>query len=87
MLGCPGLIDASRAGNVTLANAVGNGVADDKLVYTYLPDLIRYYLHRSRCSTTSTPGGSATPTPARRCSTGSTSWCSSRSTGRAARAS
>lgn len=44
MLGCPGLIDAARAGNVTLANAVGNGVADDKLVYTYLPDLIRYYL-------------------------------------------
>jgi len=44
LLGCPGLIDAARAGNVTLANAVGNGVADDKLVYTYLPDLIRYYL-------------------------------------------
>lgn len=44
MLGCPGLIDAARAGNVTIANAVGNGVADDKLVYTYLPDLIRYYL-------------------------------------------
>ncbi|UDY24910.1 circularly permuted type 2 ATP-grasp protein [Nocardioides sp. Kera G14] len=44
MLGVPGLIDAARAGNVTLANAVGNGVADDKLVYTYLPDLIRYYL-------------------------------------------
>lgn len=43
-LGCPGLIDAARAGNVTLANAVGNGVADDKLVYTYLPDIIRYYL-------------------------------------------
>jgi uncharacterized circularly permuted ATP-grasp superfamily protein len=45
LLGCPGMIDASRAGQVTLANAVGNGVADDKLVYTYLPDLIRYYLH------------------------------------------
>jgi uncharacterized circularly permuted ATP-grasp superfamily protein len=44
MLGCPGLIDAARAGNVTLANAVGNGVADDKLVYTYMPDVIRYYL-------------------------------------------
>jgi uncharacterized circularly permuted ATP-grasp superfamily protein len=44
MLGCPGMIDAARAGHVTLANAVGNGVADDKLVYTYLPDLIRYYL-------------------------------------------
>ncbi len=41
MLGCPGMIDAARSGNVTLANAVGNGVADDKLVYTYLPDLIR----------------------------------------------
>ncbi|WP_244928881.1 circularly permuted type 2 ATP-grasp protein [Nocardioides sp. W7] len=44
MLGCPGMIDAARAGNVTIANAVGNGVADDKLVYTYLPDIIRYYL-------------------------------------------
>ena len=44
MLGCPGMLDAARAGNLTLANAVGNGVADDKLVYTYMPDLIRYYL-------------------------------------------
>jgi uncharacterized circularly permuted ATP-grasp superfamily protein len=44
LLGCPGLINACRAGNVTIANAVGNGVADDKLVYTYVPDLIRYYL-------------------------------------------
>jgi uncharacterized circularly permuted ATP-grasp superfamily protein len=44
LLGCPGLMNAARAGNVTIANAVGNGVADDKLVYTYLPDLIRYYL-------------------------------------------
>jgi len=35
---------AARLGNVTIANAVGNGVADDKLVYTYLPDLIQYYL-------------------------------------------
>ena len=44
LLGCPGLLSAARAGNVTIANAVGNGVADDKLIYTYLPDLIRYYL-------------------------------------------
>jgi uncharacterized circularly permuted ATP-grasp superfamily protein len=44
VLGCPGLMNAARSGNVTIANAVGNGVADDKLVYTYLPDLIRYYL-------------------------------------------
>jgi uncharacterized circularly permuted ATP-grasp superfamily protein len=44
VLGCPGLINAARAGNVAIANAVGNGVADDKLIYTYMPDLIRYYL-------------------------------------------
>jgi uncharacterized circularly permuted ATP-grasp superfamily protein len=45
MLGCPGLLTAARAGNVTLANAVGNGAADDKLIYTYMPDLVRYYLN------------------------------------------
>ncbi|MBA8815140.1 putative circularly permuted ATP-grasp superfamily protein [Microbacterium halimionae] len=44
MLGAPGLMLAARLGNVTIANAVGNGVADDKLLYTYTPDLIRYYL-------------------------------------------
>ena len=44
VIGCPGVINAARAGHVTIANAVGNGVADDKLVYTYVPDLIRYYL-------------------------------------------
>ncbi|WP_022882360.1 circularly permuted type 2 ATP-grasp protein [Gryllotalpicola ginsengisoli] len=44
VLGTPGLLTAARIGNVTLANAVGNGVADDKLTYTYLPELIRYYL-------------------------------------------
>jgi uncharacterized circularly permuted ATP-grasp superfamily protein len=43
-VGCPGLLNAARAGSVTIANAVGNGVADDKLVYTYVPALIRYYL-------------------------------------------
>jgi uncharacterized circularly permuted ATP-grasp superfamily protein len=45
MLGVPGLINAVRTGGVALANAIGNGVADDKLIYTYVPDLIRYYLH------------------------------------------
>lgn len=45
VIGIPGIVNAARAGNVTLANAVGNGVADDKLLYTYVPDLIRYYLH------------------------------------------
>ena len=43
-LGAPGLINVARLGNVTLANAVGNGVADDKLVYTYMPALCRFYL-------------------------------------------
>ena len=44
MLGVPGLVNSARDGNVTIANAVGNGVADDKLIYTYVPDIIRYYL-------------------------------------------
>jgi uncharacterized circularly permuted ATP-grasp superfamily protein len=42
-LGVPGLMAAARAGNVTIANAVGNGVADDKAVYAYVPDFIRFY--------------------------------------------
>jgi len=44
ILGCRGLLRAWRAGNVALANAPGCGVADDKMVYTYVPDFIRYYL-------------------------------------------
>ena len=44
LLGVPGLMDAYRAGRVALANAPGTGVADDKVVYTYVPDMIRYYL-------------------------------------------
>jgi uncharacterized circularly permuted ATP-grasp superfamily protein len=43
-LGCPGLVNAARAGNVTIANAIGNGAADDKLIYSYIPDLMRFYL-------------------------------------------
>ncbi|MHC3127045.1 hypothetical protein OB03_06900 [Brevundimonas sp. GN22] len=42
-LGVPGMMAAYTAGNVTLANAVGTGVADDKAVYTYIPDIIRFY--------------------------------------------
>lgn len=44
MLGVPGLMRAWKSGNVTLVNAPGAGVADDKVVYTYVPDMIRYYL-------------------------------------------
>jgi len=43
-LGVPGLFNAYRAGNVTLANAIGTGIADDKALYAYVPAIIRYYL-------------------------------------------
>ena len=43
-LGVPGLMSAYQAGNVTLANAVGTGVADDKAVYSYMPDIVKFYL-------------------------------------------
>ncbi len=44
MLGVPGLVRAYRAGTVAIANALGTGVADDKAVYHYVPEMIRYYL-------------------------------------------
>jgi uncharacterized circularly permuted ATP-grasp superfamily protein len=44
VLGVPGLTGAYLAGNVTIANAVGTGVADDKALYSYVPDIIRFYL-------------------------------------------
>ena len=43
LLGVPGLMAAYQAGKVALANAPGNGVADDKVIYAYVPDMIRYY--------------------------------------------
>jgi uncharacterized circularly permuted ATP-grasp superfamily protein len=44
-LGVPGLISAYKLGTVALVNAVGNGVADDKAVYAYVPQMIQYYLN------------------------------------------
>ncbi|GAK33957.1 putative protein [alpha proteobacterium Q-1] len=44
LLGVPGLMRAYRAGNVTLTNAIGTGIADDKAIYAYMPRIIRYYL-------------------------------------------
>ena len=44
MLGVPGIMRAWKAGNVAIANAPGSGVADDKVIYAYVPDMIRYYL-------------------------------------------
>ena len=43
LLGVPGLFSAYRAGNVTLANAVGTGIADDKAIYVHVPEMIRFY--------------------------------------------
>jgi len=45
MLGVPGIYWAYRKGNVSIVNAMGNGVADDKAVYSYVPDMIKYYLN------------------------------------------
>jgi uncharacterized circularly permuted ATP-grasp superfamily protein len=44
MLGCPGIVNAARAGNVAIANFLGNGVADDKAVYPFVPAMIEFYL-------------------------------------------
>jgi uncharacterized circularly permuted ATP-grasp superfamily protein len=44
MLGVPGLLTAYRAGRVNIANAIGAGVADDKSIYPYVPEMIRFYL-------------------------------------------
>ncbi len=43
ILGVPGLMSAYGAGNVTLANAVGTGIADDKAIYSYMPEIVKYY--------------------------------------------
>jgi uncharacterized circularly permuted ATP-grasp superfamily protein len=44
MLGVPGLVNVYRAGRVALANSIGTGIADDKVIYAYVPKLIKYYL-------------------------------------------
>jgi uncharacterized circularly permuted ATP-grasp superfamily protein len=44
VVGCPGIVNAARTGRVTIANGFGNGVADDKLIYTFVPAMISYYL-------------------------------------------
>ena len=43
-LGVPGLVSAYRAGNVTISNAIGTGVADDKAIYSYMPEIVKFYL-------------------------------------------
>ena len=43
MLGVPGIIEAYRAGNVTIVNAPGTGIADDKAIYSYMPEIVEFY--------------------------------------------
>ena len=43
MLGVPGIVAAQAAGNLTIANAIGTGIADDKAIYSYMPEIVRYY--------------------------------------------
>ena len=43
MLGVPGILDVYRAGNITIANAPGTGIADDKAIYSYMPDIVEFY--------------------------------------------
>jgi uncharacterized circularly permuted ATP-grasp superfamily protein len=43
MLGVPGIMDVYRAGNITIANAPGTGIADDKAIYSYIPDIVQFY--------------------------------------------
>lgn len=47
VLGVPGLFNAYKKGNVVIVNAVGNGIADDKAIYSYVPEMIRYYLNET----------------------------------------
>ena len=89
VLGVPGLMRAYRAGTVALANAVGTGVADDKAIYHYVPEMIRFYLNeepllqqRPRRTCCRDPDAAARPRWR-----GWTSSSSSRPTARAARAS
>ena len=55
MIGVPGLLSAYRAGNVAIVNAPGNGAADDKAIYYFVPQMIKYYLAKSPSSTTLPP--------------------------------
>jgi uncharacterized circularly permuted ATP-grasp superfamily protein len=46
MLGIPGIMDVYRAGNITIANAPGTGIADDKAIYSYMPEIVEFYTGR-----------------------------------------
>ena len=87
VLGVPGLMAAYRAGRVTIANAIGTGIADDKSIYPYVPEMIRFYLgEEPLLANVPTCVAAATATTSRTCSSTSTSSSSRKSTAPAATA-
>ena len=84
LVGVAGLVNAYRAGNVAIANALGNGVADDKAVYSLVPKLIRYYLDEDPILPTSRPTCARWIRIGGTCSSISPRWWSRRSTRRVA---
>ena len=86
LLGVPGLMRAYRAGNVTLANAVGTGVADDKAIYPFVEDMIRFYLSEEPILHNVPTYICARPNDLAYVLEHCTSWWSRRSTSRAATA-
>ena len=88
VLGVPGLVRAYRAGTVAVANAFGTGVADDKAIYHYVPEMIRFYLNEEPILANVKTYLLSDPEQLRaRARRASTSWWSSRRASRAARAS
>ena len=86
LIGVPGLLSVYRAGGVVLANAIGTGVADDKSIYPYVPEMIRFYLGKIPFSTTCPPGSAASRLPSPTCWPIWRSWWSRRSMAPAATA-
>ncbi len=86
LIGVPGLLSVYRAGGVVLANAIGTGVADDKSIYPYVPEMIRFYLGGAHPRTTCPPGSAGNPMPWPMCWRTWRSWWSRRSMAPAATA-
>lgn len=76
VIGVPGILSAYRSGNVAIVNAPGNGAADDKAIYYFVPNMIRYYLAKSRFCTMRRPTCRCSTRTARKYSTGSANWSS-----------
>ncbi len=61
-LGVAGIMDIYRAGNVTIANAPGTGIADDKAIYSYMPEIVEFYTGENRSCRMCRHGGAASRT-------------------------